>query len=326
MTKQPASNGIYLDAALTLRAVHWNDLNAATQLIYNVCEAKGDTSVAYTPDDLENEWKYEGFNPEQDAFIVETSDGRMAGYAALFNVKNHCDLSGDVYVHPKFSGLGVRAALLRAMEIRAREHIQLSAADLRAFIRITDHKDEASEAILAREGYTPIRYQWRMGIDLDAAPPAPILPSGFEIRPFVKDEHVTAVWQARNESFQNNWGSHQLTFEEFAYLTFEDPEYDPALWVVIWDGAEAAGFSINQYRMDIGWIHILGVRPAWRAKGLGLALLRHSFGEFYKRGTTAIGLAVDASNVTGATRLYQKAGMNTVSEFVTFEKELRAGL
>jgi ribosomal protein S18 acetylase RimI-like enzyme len=38
-----------------------------------------------------------------------------------------------------------------------------------------------------------------------------------------------------------------------------------------------------------------------------------------------IGLGVDASNNTGATRLYQKVGMHTVSEFVTLEKELRAG-
>lgn len=92
---------------------------------------------------------------------------------------------------------------------------------------------------------------------------------------------------------------------------------------MIWKGDEVAGFSINQYRMDIGWIHILGVRPVWRTKELGLALLYRSFGEFYRRGTKSIGLGVDASNLTGATRLYQKAGMNTLCEFVTFEKECR---
>jgi ribosomal protein S18 acetylase RimI-like enzyme len=37
----------------------------------------------------------------------------------------------------------------------------------------------------------------------------------------------------------------------------------------------------------------------------------------------SVGLGVDASNQTGATRLYRKAGMNVVSEFVTFDKELR---
>ena len=47
------------------------------------------------------------------------------------------------------------------------------------------------------------------------------------MRPFVKDEHATAVWQARNESFQDNWGSHALTFAEFSYYCLDNPEFDP---------------------------------------------------------------------------------------------------
>jgi ribosomal protein S18 acetylase RimI-like enzyme len=58
---------------------------------------------------------------------------------------------------------------------------------------------------------------------------------------------------------------------------------------------------------------------------LGEALLLYSFNEFYKRGTTTIGLGVDAQNPTGATRLYKKAGMYVASEAVVYEKELRAG-
>jgi hypothetical protein len=34
---------------------------------------------------------------------------------------------------------------------------------------------------------------------------------------------------------------------------------------------------------------------------------------------------VDASNPTGATRLYQRAGMSIASEHLNFEKELRPG-
>ncbi|HJR79547.1 MAG TPA: GNAT family N-acetyltransferase, partial [Anaerolineales bacterium] len=104
-----------------------------------------------------------------------------------------------------------------------------------------------------------------------------------------------------------------------------DPEFDPSLWVIAWDGQEVAGFSLNRYRMGIGWIRTLGVRRPWRKRGLGEALLLHSFGEFYKRGTKTIGLGVDAQNLTGATRLYQKVGMHAASEYVTYEKELRPG-
>jgi len=58
---------------------------------------------------------------------------------------------------------------------------------------------------------------------------------------------------------------------------------------------------------------------------LGEALLLHSFNEFYKRGMLNIGLGVDASNPTGATRLYQKVGMQVKVEDVVYEKELRPG-
>ncbi len=327
MTTSLASNETNLDASLALRAIRQADLNPIAQLIYEICEAEGDTSVAVTPDELANEWKYEGFNPEQDAFVVETRDGCLVGYAALFDIRDHCDLSGDIYVHPKFKGLGVEAALLHALESRVwTHHVPLAAPERRVFVRVAlDNEDETGKASFAHEGYAPIRYHWRRGLELESAPPVPVLPEGLEFRPFIKDEQAAAIWQARNEAFKSNWGSHQLTFDEFSYYTFENPEYDPALWVVIWAGREVAGFSINQHRMGIGWIHILAVRPAWRTTGLGLALLHQSFGEFYRRGMKTIGLGVDAANVTGATRLYQRAGMNTVSEFVTLEKELRAG-
>jgi len=215
--------------------------------------------------------------------------------------------------------------LLRAVEVRAREEMKLAEPDLRVFIRSTiGNKDELGHTVLKTEGYFSVRYHWRMEIKLQEAPPATTFPTGIELRSFIKEEHSIAVWQAQNESFRDHWGSRDVTFEEFGIL-FKGSKFDPTLWMVAWDGNEVAGFSINRFRMGIGWIGTLGVRRPWRKMGLGLALLQHSFGEFYKRGTTTIGLGVDASNPTGATRLYQRADMYVASEFATYEKELRPG-
>jgi ribosomal protein S18 acetylase RimI-like enzyme len=58
---------------------------------------------------------------------------------------------------------------------------------------------------------------------------------------------------------------------------------------------------------------------------LGLALLTHSFAEFFRRGEKTVGLGVDAESQTGATRLYKRAGMKVASEYVSYLKELRPG-
>ena len=75
----------------------------------------------------------------------------------------------------------------------------------------------------------------------------------------------------------------------------------------------------------MGWVNSLGVRRPWRRRGLALALLRHAFGVFYRRGKTKVGLGVDATSLTGATRLYEKAGMHVQRKSVTYEKVLREG-
>ena len=315
-----------LSKNLTLRHAGWTDLEAVAQLIYDVCEADGDTTVANTPEELRNWWNTEGFNIETDAFVVEAQDGSLAGYEELFNENAHAHLNADGYVHPKFKGLGVGTSLLHAAEVRAREHIPLAAPELRVFIRVsTDSKDETGNAMFAHEGYSVIRHHWRMEIKLDKAPPAVILPEGIKLRPFIREQHDRLVWEADNEAFRDHWGSHESTFEEWQHRKFGRSDFDPSLWMIAWDGDQIAGYSQNRFRMGIGWIGTLGVRRPWLKKGLGLARLQHSLGEFHKRGMNTIGLGVDASNPTGATRLYQRAGMYVASEFVTYEKELRAG-
>jgi mycothiol synthase len=59
-----------------------------------------------------------------------------------------------------------------------------------------------------------------------------------------------------------------------------------------------------------------------------MALLRHTFGEFYPRKKQRVGLGVDAQNLTGALRLYERAGMHSDPKrtYIIYENELRAGV
>jgi|WetSurMetagenome_2_1015567.scaffolds.fasta_scaffold182376_2 mycothiol synthase len=318
--------GVSLPSELRLRSVQWSDLETVKQLIYDVCAADGDTTVAVTSDELKHEWENPGFLLERDTFLVETWEGRVVGYEEFGDEHKHAILRTDGYVHPDFKGRGIGTALLRAVEGRAIEEMTLAELDVRVSLRSTiDNHDASGHELHRNEGYQPLRYHWRMEIVLDGPPPEPRFPEGIALRPFVKGEHDIPVWQAQNEAFRDHWGSHDQTLEEWRHSRFGDPEFDPSLWAIAWDGDQVAGFSLNRFRMGIGWIRTLGVRRPWRKRGLGEALLYHSFGEFYRRGMQTIGLGVDAQNPTGATRLYQKAGMYPASEFVTYEKELRTG-
>ncbi len=75
----------------------------------------------------------------------------------------------------------------------------------------------------------------------------------------------------------------------------------------------------------MGWVGSLSVRRPWRRKGLAAALLHHTFGEFYRRGQRRVGLSVDSSNLTGATRVYERAGMHTDQHRAVYAKVLRDG-
>jgi len=326
METQTKTTEMLWDEGLKLRPAQWQDLEAVTKLIYDVCLADGDATVAVTSDELKLEWQTPGFVLEKDAFLVETEDGRIVGFEEFNNRHKHATLETDGYVHPDFKARGIGTALLRTIEMRAREEMKLAEPGLRVLLRSTiDSKDQASHDLHKNEGYQLLRYHWRMEINLQDAPPAANFPQGIELRPFIREEHASAVLQAQNEAFRDHWGSHEISFDQWKLRKFGGEGFDPTLWMIAWDGDQIAGFSQNRYRMGIGWIGTLGVRRSWRKRGLGEALLLHSFGEFYKRGTKTIGLGVDASNPTGATRLYQKAGMRVASEFVTYEKELRAG-
>ncbi|MBV6395255.1 MAG: Mycothiol acetyltransferase [Anaerolineales bacterium] len=317
-----------LPVGFTLRPAQWLDLEPVTRLIYDVLAVDDDTVLAVSADDLRAEWETPDFDLSRDAWVVTAPDGRVIGFEEFNSRDGHFSLQGDGYVHPDFMGLGVGTALLRALETRAREEIPLAAPDLRVFIRngmAMSPADAVARQMHENEGYTAIRYHWRMQIDLTAAPPEPALPEGVELRPFLADQHSPSVYEAEQEAFLDHWGSRRIPFEAWHHRKVARQDFDPTLWHVAWAGDEIAGFSQCRWRNDTGWVSTLGVRRPWRKHGLGLALLLRSFGEFHRRGMNTIGLGVDAQNPTGATRLYQKAGMNVAAEYVMYEKTLRAG-
>jgi ribosomal protein S18 acetylase RimI-like enzyme len=80
------------------------------------------------------------------------------------------------------------------------------------------------------------------------------------------------------------------------------------------DGDCVAGFALGRWHLPLdrsrGVVASLAVRPAWRHRGLGFALLQNALGEFHRRGCGSVELLVDGDSLTGALRLYERAGVD----------------
>jgi mycothiol synthase len=315
-----------LPPEFTLRHATWTDLNGVAQLILDVCTADGDPTIASSPSDLLQAWKSPGFQLETDAWVVIAPDQRVVGYEEFVNRNAHASLNGDGYVHPDFNGLGIGSTLLSCLGERAQAEIAQAEPGLRVFIRnAMAIGDKTGREIHEAAGYKPIRFSWRMEIELESAPQPAQWPDGVELRPFDLASHDRQVYMAHEEAFSDHWGYAPHSYEFWETRMHGHDDFDPTLWLIAWAGNEVAGYSLCRYRQGIGWVATLGVRRPWRKQGLGMALLQQSFSEFYQRGEKVIGLTVDASNPTGATRLYERAGMKVANEYVFYEKEFRPG-
>ncbi len=181
-----------------------------------------------------------------------------------------------------------------------------------------------SATFLASRGYRTIRHSFQMRIELAAAPAEPAWPAGIAVSPFGAGEE-RAVFEAIEAAFADHWDWASSSFEEWRHHMTESAGFDPSLWLVARDGDEIAGACICRYapgETGLGWVRQLGVRPPWRRRGLGMALLLGAFGLFWERGVHAVGLGVDGENTTGAVGLYERAGMHVHHRLDTYEKEL----
>jgi ribosomal protein S18 acetylase RimI-like enzyme len=233
-------------------------------------------------------------------------------------VEKHHDTGIAVgIVHRGRRGRGLGSELVDRSEER------LLALEVGRIHAVTLAPDVAAEPLLTGRGYREVRRFWEMTIELGDDPPPDLrLPEGFRIEPF-SAELARAFHGALEEAFADHWEYEPASFEEWWERQIAKPDHDPSLWFLVRSDEDVAAATRNDpERSGGGWIGAIGVRPAWRGRGLAKALLLHSFREFHRRGQRRVGLGVDSENTTGATKLYESAGMVVDSEQVVWEKEL----
>ncbi len=276
------------------------------------------------------------FDPARDICIARDSlSGQAVGYGLVFATRAvPVRPWGWGWTRPDARGKGIGSAIVQWMIDRARQCEAQVPPQARVVLEVgTPDRLTDSIQLLENLGFTTDRSAYAMLIDLDSEPEVPALPDGLRFITFAEKPDVELFARARKQGFADHRGAVDEPIEaviERVKHEVEDSHFVPELWMMAMDGDQPAGIAYNATKndeyADTGWVDSLAVMPAYRKQGLGYTLLKKSFAEFYARGFRKVGLGVDGSSLTGAVRLYERAGMHIARRTRIYELEIRPGV
>lgn len=311
-----------LAAVPGLQFRHWHskaDFALALE-IFNAERKMNGLDYTFKLEDFEEEVNfYDNFDINEQYIFAEYNGKAIAQFS--FNWERQSDGLCVVYLDrtllPEFYQEAIAQCILDYAEEKMKEQVALLPAEWPKAFRIYQRlKNQQAVDFYQKNGYTPVRHFFRMSRPIDLPLADHPLPKGFEIRP-VEPSHYRAVWDAALEAFREHYGF--VEPQEIHYETWQkDSTFQPHLWKIAWDVEknEVAGMVRNfhkpeedaEFNRKRGYTENIGVRPAYRSKGIAKALIAESIRMFKEMGMEETFLNVDASNPSGALKLYQSMG------------------
>lgn len=218
-------------------------------------------------------------------------------------------------VDPGHRHRGIGSALLdweigRAKQLLARSD---GSAPARLVVHVEDDMPESVHMLTIR-GFRPRRFYTELRRDLRRPVPEVVLhrPLALQAWSAELDEQVR---QAHNVAFAEHWVSEPQTAESWAQgRTYFVPEWSFIVLDRTSDRAQVVGYLLSsRYEQDwpsLGWregyIDLLGVRPAWRGRGIATALVCRAMRAYADAGMDYASLGVDTEAPGAVFGLYSK--------------------
>ena len=225
--------------------------------------------------------------------------------------------------------MGLLDTLMDWNETRVRQMIAQDPNGLPGTINYgSREEDQHWQKKLLANGFSPLIYYYNMSRYLSVPIPRMPLPEGLAVRPFTPGQE-RQIWDASIEAFEDESESEVMTEAEYQRW-LEDPERQPKLYQVAWDGNEVAGMVMAyideayNHRKGVlrGYTEGISVRRPWRGRGLAKALICRSMQQFKDLGMEEVALVVDSHNPSGALNLYTGLGYTAYETEIAYRKRL----
>jgi ribosomal protein S18 acetylase RimI-like enzyme len=137
--------------------------------------------------------------------------------------------------------------------------------------------------------------------------------------------------QSHNDAFRDHWGSEPLPPDMWRHHVSGSQHFRPDLSWGVFEGDDLVGYCTGYHapedaqatgRLE-GWLGQIGVRRAWRGKGVASAVMCHVMRAMAEAGMDDACLDVDSENPSGAVGLYTRLGFQRVERWIRWAKAAR---
>ncbi len=297
-----------LPAGLIIRPLLMSDARAATELVA-ACELHDDGQVEIDESDILTDWRTPSLDLAAHTVGVRAGENLVA-YGHVFKFRR-----AEVYVHPGHRGRGIGSSLIRWTWDIAR----LGGGTL-VGQTVTDNDLGAADLFRAL-GYEPLWLSWILSIESTDRPVLFPTPDDVTLRDFVPGQEDREVFDVVERAFSEWPDRDPSTFADWAAHTIGRDGFEPWRLPLAVSGGQVVGAAyLLEYAGIGGWVQQIAVVREHRGRGVGKALLAHSFAAFWDRGHRTFELSTDSR--TGALELYEYLGMRVRRSYTHWAKSL----